>query len=59
MQRHFVDKPKTYNSTMRLREFLRIARNAMPHRASLILQRRAQERVGLVQFIRIARDQQG
>jgi hypothetical protein len=58
MQRHIVDKPKSYNSAIRLREFLRIARNARPHWASLTLQRRAKERPGLVQFIRIAREQQ-
>ena len=57
MQRHIVDKPKSYNSAIRLREFLRIARSARPHRSSLTLQRRAQERMGLVQFIKIAHQQ--
>ena len=59
MQRHITDRPKTTDSLPRLREFLRIARMARPHQASLMLQRRASERVGLVQFIRIAREQQG
>ena len=58
MQRHIVEKPKSYDGTLRLREFLRIARSARPHRASLTLQRRAQERMGLAQFIKIARQQE-
>ncbi len=57
MQRHIVDKPKSYNSALRLREFLRIARYARPHWASLMLQRRPQERVALLQFAKIARAQ--
>ncbi len=58
MQRHIVDKPKAYDNSLRMRQFLRIARTENPHRASLTLQRRAQERVGLVQFLTIARGQQ-
>lgn len=58
MQRHIVDKPKAYDNSLRLRQFLRIARTASPHRTSLTLQRRARERVGLVQFLKIARGQQ-
>ncbi len=56
MPRHIVDKPKSYDSTIGLREFLRIAKTARPHWTSLTLQRRPKERVGLVQFIKIARD---
>lgn len=58
MPRHIMDTPKTYDSAVPLREFLRIARTERPHRATLKLQRRATEHSGLVQFIRIAREQQ-
>ena len=57
MQRHIVDRPKAYDNNLRVRQFLRIARTANPHRASLTLQRRARECVGLVQFLNIARGQ--
>ena len=57
MQRHIVDRPKQFDGLLRIQQFLRIARTAGPHRASLTLQRRAQERVGLVAFIKIARGQ--
>jgi hypothetical protein len=57
MPRHIVDKPKSYDSALRLRQFLRIARASVPNPASLILQRRARERPGTLQFIRIAHKQ--
>ena len=57
MQRHIVDRLKDFDNPLRIQQFLRIARTAGPHRASLTLQRRAQERVGLVAFIKIARGQ--
>lgn len=57
MQRHIADRAKSYDHAIRLREYLRIARRATPHPASLTLQRRAQERVGLAQFLRIARQE--
>ena len=55
MQRHIADRPKDFDSRLRFQQFLRIARATGPHRASLTLQRRAQERAGLVPFIKIAR----
>lgn len=58
MQRHIVDRPKDFDSSLRFQQFLRIARTTGPHRASLTLQRRAQEHVRLVPFIKIARGQQ-
>jgi hypothetical protein len=59
MQRHILDNPKSFDGSLHLRQFLRIAKTARPHRASLTLQRRAQERPAFAQFLRIARDQQG
>ncbi len=57
MQRHIADRPTTYDSAIKLREYVRIAREHLPNRASKTLQRRAAETVSLAQFIRIARGQ--
>lgn len=58
MPRHPNDQPGSNDSAIRLREFLRILRNAMPRPASLTLQRRATEQLPLAQYVRIARSKQ-
>lgn len=58
MPRHPIDQPNNTDNAIRLREFLRILRNALPRPASLMLQRRATEQLPLTQYVRIARGRQ-
>ena len=57
MKRHILDKPRSTDTAIRLREFLRIGRAQTPHSSSLILQRRTREQVNLLRFVTIARTQ--
>lgn len=55
MTRQITQRPRHTDPAIRLREYLRIGRAALPHCASLTLQRRSRELVNLPRFVAIAR----
>ncbi len=57
MQRHLTDTPRSHDSTIRLREFLRLARTgaANPANSALVRQGRAPRVARLREFLRIDR----